>query len=80
MSDRRLAQVRARLVGLLRTDPPARVTAAALDSWVVARLSREEVEVLLRADREYGEDAMSEWLVEVLVEAGVVPCPLPLAG
>jgi hypothetical protein len=80
MSDRRLEQVRARLVGLLRIDPPARGSPLALDRYVLARMSREEIEVMLRAEREYGEEAMSEWLGEILVEAGVVTRPLPLAG
>lgn len=80
MSDRRLEQVRVRLVGLFRIDPPQRGTP--LDRWVLARLSREEIEVMLRAEREYGEEAMAEWLGEILLEAGFVraPAPLPLAG
>jgi hypothetical protein len=35
---------------------------------------------LVRLLREYGEHAMSEWLTEILVEAGLLPVPLPLAG
>lgn len=77
MPDRRLDDVRAKLVRLLRSDPPGRGPLA-LDRYVVARFSRDELEVMLRAEREYGERAMSEWLAEVLVEAGVVP--LRLAG
>jgi hypothetical protein len=80
MSDRRLEQVRARLVGLLRCDPPARSSPLVLDRWVLSRLTHEEIEVMLRAEREYGEAAMTEWLGEVLVEAGLVPYSLPLAG
>jgi hypothetical protein len=44
------------------------------------RFSRDEIEVMLRAEREYGAAAMSEWLAEALVEAGVIPRALPLAG
>jgi hypothetical protein len=80
MSDRRLEQVRARLVGLLRSDPPARSSPLVLDRWVLSRLTREEIEVMLRAELEYGEAEMSEWLGELLVEAGLVPPALPLAG
>jgi hypothetical protein len=80
MSDRRLEQLRARLVGLLRIDRPPGDSPGALERWLLTRLSREEVEVMLRAEREYGEQAMWEWLGEILVEAGVAPHPLPLAG
>ena len=80
MSDHRLDQVRGKLIRLLRLDPPAKGAPLALDRWVVARFSRDEVEVMLRAEREYGERAMSEWLTEILVEAGILPVPLPLAG
>lgn len=79
MPDRRLDDVRAKLVRLLRTDPPGRGPLA-LDRYVVARFSRDEIEAMLRAEREYGEHAMSEWLAEVLVEAGILPVPLRLAG
>lgn len=80
MPDRRLDEVRSKLVRLLRTDPPAPGAALALDRYVVARCSREDIEVMLRAEREYGEATMSEWLAEVLVEAGVVRPSLRLAG
>lgn len=79
MSDRRLEQVSARLVRLLRDDPPRRGSPLALDRWLLSRLSREEVELVLRAEREYGEEAMAEWLGELLVEAGVVSRPLAVA-
>jgi hypothetical protein len=80
MSDHNLESVRGKLVRLFRTDPPAKGAPLALDRYVLARFSREEIEVLLRAEREYGEHAMSEWLTEILVEAGIVPVRLPLAG
>ncbi|HEX9401444.1 MAG TPA: hypothetical protein VF912_15145 [Anaeromyxobacter sp.] len=80
MSDRRLDTVRSKLVRLLRIDPPASDAPLALDRYVVARFSREEVEVMLRAEREYGEAAMSEWLGEVLVEAGLIRPSLRLAS
>jgi hypothetical protein len=80
MPDRRLDEVRSKLVRLLRTDPPAPGAAFALDRYVVARCSREDIEVMLRAEREYGEATMSEWLAEVLVEAGVVRPSLRLAS
>lgn len=80
MGDRRLAQLRARLVGLLRIDPPPRGSPAALERWLLTRLTRDEVEVILRAEREYGDEALREWMGELLVEAGVAPRPLPLAG
>jgi hypothetical protein len=80
MSDRRLEVLRARLVGLLRIDPPPRGSPGALERWLLSRLSREEIEVMLRAEREYGERAMWEWLGELLLEAGVAPRALPLAG
>jgi hypothetical protein len=80
MSDHSLERVRGKLLRLLRSDPPARGVPLALDQYVLARFSREEMEVLLRAEREYGEHAMSEWLSDLLVEAGIVPVPLPLAG
>ena len=72
MPDRRLDEVRSKLVRLLRSDPPPADAPLALDRYVVARCSREEIEVMLRAEREYGETAMAEWLAEVLVEAGLV--------
>jgi hypothetical protein len=80
MSDHNLEQVRGKLVRLLRSDPPANGAPLALDRYVVSRFTRDEIEVLLRAEREYGEHAMSEWLGEILVEAGVIPVRLPLAG
>jgi hypothetical protein len=80
MSDRSLQQLRVRLIGLLRLDPPARGSQGGIERWLLARLSREEIEVMLRAERVYGERAMWEWLGEVLVEAGVAPRQLPLAS
>lgn len=80
MSDRRLEQIRARLVRRLRSDPPASGSPLALDRWVLAHLSREEIDVIVRADREYGGAAMSEWFGEALVEAGLSARALPLAG
>jgi hypothetical protein len=77
MSDPRLEAVRSKFIRLLRRDPP--LGALALDRYVAARFSREEIEVLLRAEREYGEAAMSEWLAEVLLEAGIVRPPLRMA-
>lgn len=79
MSDRRLEQVRARLVGLLRRDPPPRVSGLELD-WLLSRLSREEVDVVLQAAREYGDDEMSEWLGEILLEAGLARRRAPVVA
>jgi hypothetical protein len=80
MSDHSLDPIRGKLIRLLRSDPPAKGAPLALDRWVVGRFSREEIEAMLRAERLYGEHAMSEWLTEILVEAGLLPVPLPLAG
>jgi hypothetical protein len=79
MSDRRLEQVSARLVRLLRNDPPRRASPLTLDRWILSRLSREEIELVLQAEREYGEEAMAEWLGEILVEAGLASRPLAVA-
>jgi hypothetical protein len=80
MPDRALELVRTKFLRLLRTDPPPESATLALDAWALARFSREEIEVMLRAEREYGERAMSEWLGELLVEAGLVRPPLRLAS
>lgn len=80
MADRALDQVRTKFLRLLRTDPPPGGATLALDAWALARFSREEIEVMLRAEREYGERVMSEWLGELLVEAGLAPHPLRLAS
>lgn len=78
MSDPRLEVVRSKFIRLLRRDPPR--GPLALDRYVAARFTPEEIDVLLRAEREYGEAAMSEWLAEVLLEAGIVRPPLRMAS
>ncbi len=78
MPDARLEAVRSKFIALLRRDPPR--GALALDRYVAARFSRDEIDTLLRAEREYGEAAMSDWLAEVLLEAGVVRPPLRRVG
>lgn len=78
MSDPMLETVRSKFIRLLRRDPPREPLA--LDRYVASRFTREEIDVLLRAEREYGEAEMSEWLAEVLLEAGIVRPPLRRAG
>jgi hypothetical protein len=80
MSDRRLEDLRARLVRMFRSDPPVQVSPLVLDRWLLTRLSRAEIELLLAAEVQYGPAAMSEWIAEVLVDAGVTTPALPLAG
>lgn len=81
MDDRRLKDVRKKLVRLMRTDPPPPVVglpreplAPIFDRWVAKRFDAAEVQALFRLELEYGERAMSDWFAEVLLEAGRL-CP-----
>jgi hypothetical protein len=74
--DRSLEGVRKKLVGLMRIDPPFRLSRGGregviLDRWVTTRLSGPEVLALERLEELYGEDALSELWSEVIYEAGV---------
>ena len=40
------------------------------DRWVAARFSPEEIDVIFRLEREYGEQALDEWFTEIALEAG----------
>ncbi len=81
MYDPRLDDLRRKLVSRMRSDPPPRLPASRrllgpeLDRWVATRLSAAELASLLRLDHEYGEDAVSDWFAEILLEAGVVAPP-----
>ena len=71
------AEVRQRLVTLMRTDPPFRLVPGAspgalFDRWLTTRLSQEELQVLFRMEELYGESALAELFAEALFEAGVV--------
>ena len=81
MDDSMLKDVRKKLVRLMRTDPPPPVMGLPLeplapifDRWVAKRFDADEVQALFRLEVEYGERAMSDWFVEVLLEAGRL-CP-----
>jgi hypothetical protein len=82
MTTRKLAQVRRKLVTLMRADPPSPVMgvpreplAPIFDRWVAKRFDADEVSVLFQLEHEYGERALGEWFAGVLVEAGLVPVP-----
>lgn len=80
MYDPGLDDLRRKLVIRMRADPPAlpgsrRLAGPDLDRWIAARFSPGELAALLRLDRQYGEDAVSDWLSEILLEAGVLKPP-----
>jgi hypothetical protein len=77
MDDRALCDVKKKMIRLFRTDPPPRVMglpreplAPVFDRWVAKRFDADEVAALFRLECEYGEQAMSQWFAEVLVESG----------
>ncbi len=76
MSDRALDVIRRKLVSLLRSDPGFRPVPTALERWIAARFSPDEVNVLFGFERMYGDAAWAEWLAEVFVEAGAVRVPV----
>lgn len=78
MPDRTLDVIRRKLVSLVREDPAFRPVPTAFERWIAARFSAEEVKVLFGVERLYGERAWSEWLLEVLLEAGVARAPVPV--
>ena len=78
MHDRTLQEVRRKFVQLMRTDPPPRVLAAGqppfdlhFDKWMAARFSSEELQPIIRLEREYGERALAEWFAEIALEVGL---------
>ncbi len=75
MPERALDVVRRKLVHLVRADPTFRPVAT-LDRWIAARFSPDEVQVLFRFEREYGEAALAEWFTEALLEAGAIRVPV----
>ncbi len=79
MYDPGLDDLRRKLVSRMRSDPPrldlGRRAGPDLDRWVAARFSPDELASLLRLDHQYGEDAVSEWFSEILLEAGVLKPP-----
>lgn len=82
MYEKALCDVQRKLVRLMRTDPPiraARVDPATLplllDRWIAARFSADELDVLFRHEHLYGEEALSAWFAEALVQAGLVEAP-----
>ena len=80
MYDPGLDDLRRKLVSRMRVDPPAlaharRPSGPDLARWIAARFSPGELAALLRLDRQYGEDAVSGWLDEILLEAGVLKPP-----
>lgn len=86
MLDQALGDVRRKLVRLMRVDPPVRARRLdpralppVLDRWFAAKFTPEELDVIFRFEHLYGEDALSEWFAEALVEAGLVE-PRRLAG
>lgn len=75
-----LEGIRAKLVHLMRTDPPdpfdpvpREPLAPVFDRWVARRFSGDEVNLLFRMEMELGEQALAKWFEEVLTEAGVPP-------
>lgn len=74
---RALAEVRNRLINLMRNDPPFKLVrngegGALLDQWMAKQLSQDELLALQRVEVQYGEKALVELFAEALLEAGVV--------
>lgn len=77
MHERALQDVRRKFVEFMKADPlplhehahdrPAR--ARRFDRWVAARFSPEEIDVIIRLERQYGEQALNEWVTEIALEA-----------
>jgi hypothetical protein len=78
MHERLLHDVRRKFVQLMRTDPPQRVVLSSrapfdpqFDRWMAARFSSEELQAVIRLEREYGERALAEWFAEIALEVGL---------
>jgi hypothetical protein len=77
MQDRTLQDVRRKFAQLLRTDPPPRMAAGQapfdphFDRWMAARFSSDELQPIIRLEREYGERALAEWFAEIALEVGL---------
>jgi uncharacterized protein (DUF2236 family) len=72
MQERSLQDVRRKFVQLMRTDPPSRAPLdPQFDRWMAARFSSEELQAVIRLEREYGERALAEWFAEIALEVGL---------
>lgn len=67
MPDRSLQDVRRKFVELMRADPHP--LPQPFDRWVAARFSPEEIDVIVRLERQYGQQALDEWVAEITFEA-----------
>lgn len=72
MHERSLQDVRRKFVQLMRTDPPSRAPLdPVFDRWMATRFSSEELQAVIRLEREYGERALAEWFAEIALEVGL---------